>query len=455
MKIKWNLTFGLLLTALAGCTSQDMPDTPTSDNNAEVVKSEKVLAIERYIDRNHKSVTRGEEIQLLPYMVDGDTVMYVANYPGGGFEIFSNDLTLPMVLVKSNTGEYNPKSQLLKSPFDTFLEGTAINIASMNGNSVSLTPDTTWMIYSRLSTMETIGNKKHIGVGVEVSSKEYTPKGGRLNTRWTQYNPYNQFTPYFTDGSGKHALVGCGAIAVGQYLFHSHKYFGIPLSTVNAANYNTTTNTYSFSGSSSTIWDTMVMDSRDEDATKSTAIFLGWVGKELNTSYGTNQNEGSSTYEEDYPSFLKKQCNHQFDYQNFSTVNLKNVLIEGHPALSISWLYKFDYDGSRTTVGHAYLIDYYSHTSATYYDVYADSKRDYEDEEDEEDIDGYGTPLNYFRERYEDITLNYIGMVSEDWVSMNWGWQDNNDLLINAQLPTWPIVHNDFNYEVYYTRILY
>ena len=58
MKQKLMTVLGLSLTILAGCSSQDMPDSPMADNKDESKKSEKILAIARSIDLTHKLATR-------------------------------------------------------------------------------------------------------------------------------------------------------------------------------------------------------------------------------------------------------------------------------------------------------------------------------------------------------------------------------------------------------------
>ncbi|MDE5886318.1 MAG: hypothetical protein K2H46_01895 [Muribaculaceae bacterium] len=175
MKQKLMTVLGLSLTILAGCSSQDMPDSPMADNKYESKKSEKILAIERYIDRTHKLSTRGAETPLLPYVVDGDTVMFVANYPDGGFEIFSNDLALPMVLVKSKTGEYNPYGKIVKSPFDEFIVETGEVIAENQTTDNDIAPNITWSVYSnREEEGDGEGGMQYVGTAYELDNEIYS-----------------------------------------------------------------------------------------------------------------------------------------------------------------------------------------------------------------------------------------------------------------------------------------
>lgn len=421
MKKSWIITLGLLFTVLVGCTSDDMSDISMNDSNTITVKSEKQLAIERYIDRNHKSATRGSEVPLLPYVVEGDTVMYVANYPEGGFEIFSNDLALPMVLVKSKTGFYSPYGKIEKTPVDEYLYNAAKAIAILMKDSIHEEMNMTWKRFTQSHTNKGTRSECYVGQAAEINVKEYTPRGGRLTTKWIKESPYNQYTPFFRN-STEHSLVGCGGIAMGQYLFHSHKYFNVPISTVTTAIYNSDSNTYSFSGSSSSVWNTMPDKTSNLTEARPIAVFLGHIAKEMQTKFGQNSGDGSSTYSEDYPSVLYAQCGYVSNWVNFSTASLYAILSEGHPAICTARVDVYNYDGTKEFTGHAFLIDYASFTHVTYYDVYANKSGSNIDDQDDNDSDNcYGWPLAYFREKYGEISTNYIGVSTEHWISMNWG----------------------------------
>lgn len=457
MKKYFMIALGLILTVLAGCSSQDMPDTPMNDNSVKSVKSEKQLAIERYIDRNHKSVTRGEDVALLPYVVDGDTVMYVANYPGGGFDIFSNDLALPMVLVKSNTGEYNPYGKIVKAPFDEFLAEAGEVIAENQNSDNEIAPNITWSVYSdRDDEGGGEGGMNYVGTGCEVDESEYTPKGGRLATKWNQSEPYNQYTPLLIDGSGNHSLVGCGAVAVGQYLYHSNKYFKVPVSTVTTATYNSSTNTYSFSGASSTVWNSMVYSTTNAASAKQTAIFLGYVAQRVCTKFGQYSGDGSGTYSTDLRSYLNSECGTSYTWKNFSLSTLISILSSGHPVMTTSCLDQYKNNGGvNYNEGHAYLIDYASVTEVTYFDVYADENGGGTDMDEDEYQTAYGPSMDYFYKRYGQIMTSSAGRETEYWISMNWGWGGNYDnVRINAELSSWNLYRSNDKLVLYNTEVL-
>ena len=86
MKLKFALS-GMLVALLTGCSSDD--DVLSVNENlpggevCEVATSQNVKAIAKYIGRHHRTVSRSAETLLSPYIVDGDTVMYIANYGEG------------------------------------------------------------------------------------------------------------------------------------------------------------------------------------------------------------------------------------------------------------------------------------------------------------------------------------------------------------------------------------
>lgn len=88
-----------LALLLGACQSDfsDVGDNVDRPENSNVC-SRNLVAIKNYLNHVRPTATRAGAVSIMPYVVNGDTVMYVANYEEG-WEVFSNDNRLPMVLM--------------------------------------------------------------------------------------------------------------------------------------------------------------------------------------------------------------------------------------------------------------------------------------------------------------------------------------------------------------------
>lgn len=489
----WGLSISLLVS---GCANDDFDQLQPNPSAFSSTESTNVQAIKAYIASRHKG-TRSNTPELLPYIVDGDTVFYVANYPEGGFEIFTNNQTLPMVFVKSKEGHFNPYGNIIQSPFEEYFKETAKSIATLSDEVQAADATPQWSHFSVMPLSDGDGSGRgegggngdngdngggldpdpvYVGTGYEYSKSVYTPKGGRLTTKWGQSGNFNQFVPYCTDGSGVHAPVGCGAVAAGQYLFYTHKYYGTPQSMVTNATYSQSTNIYSFSGSSSTIWDQMAKDTDNSflnSASKMipTATFLGYLAKEMNTDFATcsstgkfidnlNNKTGSSTKFYANRDIINRFFNKSFDIYSFSFDKTIKTLGSGLPVYALCYG-KLHKNNNYNWGGHAFLIDYAEEINIYCYDVYSYKEErndvDIDEEEDEEfSYRDYGMPLSYYQKLYGEISTDFSYRDNEQWVSMNWGWNgDYDDVLINAKLSTWILDRSNDRYEITEMYLLY
>lgn len=429
--------------------------------------SSNLMTIKNYISKTKRSKTRSNDITLIPYIVKGDTVMFIANYPGGGFEIFSNDNRLPMVLVKSKTGYFLPNNPLENSPLGEYVANAAQSLQKI-GLDNAAEPQGMWQVYSVNGSGEDGRDPgegggtpvfREVGIAMEYDETTYTPSGGRLATKWDQGSYFNQCMPYFTDGSGQHALVGCGSVAVGQYLFHYNKYFGVPESTVTTATYNPDTNRYSFSGNSSTVWQQMADGSdpsiySDSQRMMPTSVFLSYIADKLHAIYGEKVGDGTGTYPFYYASVIENLSGRHLKEKYFDYSTVIQELTNGHPVLSHSYGYEY-INNQVYNVGHVYIIDYASTQSETYYRVsaYVTPNPDPDDSESE---DSEANDLEYYRNKYGEIYIENVGSEQSCWISMNWGWGGYYDnVRINAQLSSWILSFSQSTIDFNQNNILY
>lgn len=460
--MKKALFISFLLPLLYSCDdripAEKMPEESLVPQN-QLTANES--AITNYILQNCPRSRGGEQPQLVPYVVNGDTLMYVVNYEEG-WELFSNDTKAPMVLMKSETGSFNPKSLSLEDPLAEVFDNTAEVLSEMKNNpeSESVTNES-WAAYSN-----TIGNPDPIKdpFGKLVHFKAWTvnkveefetmPLGGRLKTKWNQGFPYNKFTKIINN---QYAKVGCGPLSSGQYLHWFHTHYGIPETTVTTAIQNADNSTFTYSGSSSEVWNSFLTEDGDTGVygINATAVYLGYMGSLCKVKYGI---EASPSYSGNIFNAINSQLGGIVSYvYNAGKDEIFEVMKNGYPILAISDG-TFTGNGEGTDACHAYIIDYYVQKKHTITDFWA-----YRFEKEGEFIFDYSV---FFDENTtkEDIEKYYKdGPVTEEvtvwreyFVKMNWGWGGyRDDVMINVEALTWTVDIETGKYQYNHPRIFY
>ena len=462
MKLKFAL-FGMLVAMLTGCSSDDdvlsVNEPLTEEGVCEVVTSQNVKAIAKYIGRHHHTVSRSAENLLSPYVVDGDTVMYIANY-GEGWEVFSNDPRVPMVLMKSDIGNFYPTALDNESPFDALFQNTAQYLSSVKNEDFAPTDtiNSEWMAYGIKPLENDWGEKDpddnndgyHWKLVWNAPHKDYhevyMPTGGRLVTKWRQGFYFNSFTPF---KGADHASLGCTAVAIGQYLYFTHYKDNRPEKTVTNAVYNKN-NSYTFSGSSSTIWNSFVeYNTYDSIAMEPTAIFLGWVAQSIGTKFG--ESSSSAGLKNVTLPFFNDQTQLGASVKEYKSYLVTDVLEKGYPVFIRA-------DAGTEYSGHAWLIDYCEsegYIEQSYY-VYIKSSGESTDEDEDMDADFFeDNTIEKIKEVYGDNVEIDVRTYSRNksFLKCNWGWggwYDNVEF--DANIPSWVVDEYIFNknHKIYY-----
>lgn len=463
MKTKLILA-GLFITMLAGCSSDDVfsaNENQPEEELCEVASSQNVMAIKKYISKHHSSASRSTENLLYPYIVDGDTVMYIANY-GEGWEIFSNDPRVPMVLMKCEDGSFYPTAFNIESPFEAFFQNTAeyLNTVKKSDFAATDTINTEWLAYG-LETLDLPGdeydsNEYHWKLVATSSEnyyhREYVPAGGRIVTKWSQEGNFALFTPFKDENKNIHAYVGCVAVAIAQYLYFTHYKDNCPENTVTEAIYDSKNNLYRFSGSSSTVWDSFATSYQSDSASMaSTAIFLGWVGHKVIIDY--KGSSGGSILNSGTLKFFNDQTRLNASISEYSKYSTKEILSKGYPVIvrAIS---------DSNNKGHAWLIDYCESEGYTYNDYYAYIKRKQSPETDDaEEIDGdfiVNPTIEGIKAIYGDVDIEIkTHIVDKSYLMCNWGWGGYCDnVKIDANILSWSVSGYVYNKEhkIYYFK---
>ena len=379
-----------------------------------------------YMGSNGLASRNANDCTISPYIYKGDTIMHVANY-SDGWELFSTDHRVPMVIMSSDTGTFNSDELENSPPFATYVQNVAEELWQVKNS--DNTEGGTFGLWNLVSIQNNEVDMQKVRVapkarGTQPGENGYwvlletTPPVTEVittnkltSTKWGQSSPWNTEIPNSIDKPFEVGPIGCGGVAAAQYLYYLHFKNGVPANTVTTAVYNASENEYTYYGNSSTIWNEMAKSSSEnEEAKKKTAIFLGYVSQSVGTDYYSDK--GESTFEDciDFIN-LKSGQNYYSAVIDYDYVN--SEIGAGRAVLGIA-------EDSNGGGGHAYIIDKkkitYTSSTSTYGWVGEDNTGEDSNEYDEE-----GNLIGY---SYYFVKENSIE--STDYF-MNWGWNGSYD----------------------------
>lgn len=418
-----------IITSLSSCS--DVEDAMSFEKSEHVLMqynydSSNLGCIKNRIGVNPMTRTAGD-VAITPYIIEEDTVLFLANYPSGGWEIFSNNRSLPMSLASSEVGTLDIPNDSVNNLMDAYIISLANNVKNV--------PETQsygdWKAYDSTISSEELqslmGNltsvsNSHNDWPIEVSHDSIVGRGGWANpvlvseirdtvvyvphflrTHWHQEFPWNNYIPLSTEGA--HMSVGCGAVAVGQYLYYTHQTYGKPISMPNTGIYNNATNRYSFYNLSPTIWNKMSIHDFDfSHSCDSTAVYLGYIAEAIHTNYGPTL---SGSYTNNTLNFLETLGFH-LSNRCFPSYNAISIFIRQHRPLILEL-------GITGSTGHLLVIDAIRKINVTKRYRYGWLGIDHDGNMTME-FDSTGNITSYKYISYEDIES------TEEQVQMNWGW---------------------------------
>lgn len=395
-------------------------------------------------DSDQTKVAGGYTIS--PYIYKGDTIMYVVNYYSGGWELLSTDYRAPLVVVSSESGLFDiNNTKFLDSAVRDYISLISEDLHRLKSSSFDgAIIDNSWKAVKlfnndvdarRIRKSPKVANSQPGIEGEWVLLERIDPviiqidSPERLTTTsWTQFSPWNSYSPCYNNSNG-HAVAGCGAVALAQYLYFLHYKNGNPASTIDCAVYDNERNEYLFSGNSTVVWDLMAKTSAD-DGEDYTAKFIGYVGASCKSKYGMNVGEGTSTSISNVERFLNS-----FGYEYYlDDIDYNYVLKQmrgGYPVMA------FASCTETSCGGHAFIIDGYENTITQSTNIYGWVGKDI-DGNDTNDYDDDGNIVGYAF-TYEDIvTVDFTKYM------MNWGYDAYSNSL-KFSMSNWDVGSHFYN----------
>lgn len=116
----------LLISFLASCSDEEFVTKEYSANNQNANTIEQ--NIHDYIRTFRKVVSRNAaDYKLSPFVCEGDTVMHIANY-GNGWDLFSNDKRMPMLVMSSDSGNFDMNDANMPPSMKSYIYSVADEI---------------------------------------------------------------------------------------------------------------------------------------------------------------------------------------------------------------------------------------------------------------------------------------------------------------------------------------
>lgn len=466
-----------LLFVFLQTTSCGNDDTESiAENEANVFDVEQLTGVQHDIAVNILSSKFGgyrkdqpntralSQFSLTPYVADGDTVMFIAQY-ADGWEIYSANKAANMVLFSSNQGKFDINDPEMPDGLRYLISSNASAIGDIP-DSIDNNIDRSWGAFAltdeelkkgEITELTADGNRRKVasqdlppGYWIVLECTELrnethvSPK--IVNTKWGQLYPWNSYIKLLynqKEQKYENAPAGCTTIALAQYMYHTHYKEGVPLTAMTVASLATNKVEYNFSSPSTNVWDSMSRTFDSENSRDAAAVFIGSVAKQLNNEYTLN---GTSHSTREIAPFLNSVYKGStFNLEDFNFAYIENSIDEGLPVIGSARTNKMETGESISQKGHTFLIDRYSKTYKTYRYVYALVRTPLKPGE----IDRW--MVDFIDQDGNVIKYAYTNVVTEDRVenlgiSMNWGESGGYyDNILYSPYSSWNLGGYSFN----------
>ncbi|MCM1254674.1 MAG: C10 family peptidase [Duncaniella sp.] len=378
------------------------------------------------------------DVRLTPYIQDGDTILYVAQY-SDGWEIYSGSRLTNMILFSSEHGVLDLNEDGFPESLKFLIDANANDIKSLPRETSPEQVHPTWgassvtdedlrnghitvKVKSRATQRRTISYSDLPPGHWEWYSTEKLDETNDIsqkltNTEWTQDAPWNEYSKKLLFNNVlTSAKAGCVPVALGQYFYYTHFKDNCPLNTVTTATSLPDNKDFVFSGEDSTIWNVMPLKSGYFGNYGAAAMLIGNIGRKLDANYGL-----ASTSVETYKiaPFLQSIYDISFPLNDFDYYYVKQSINAGYPVIAHAWSNIKNGATINGIIGHTFLVDRYKTTTRTMKYTYV-YKRDplppgTEDRWESDDVDENGNVINWA------YTNEFTNEVHEESISMNWG----------------------------------
>ena len=276
------ISLSFIMIAISCSKEVAEPNANQNNNPDRTSYSISIDDLHAYLTEQSTTVlTKGSSFDIQPITSKKDTVLYMVNYEDG-WEVFSADKRAPRVFAKAETGSISESDfkeiPALKCLYESFVE----NVKYLKNNP-EVKPSTNFVDSWDLpgvSKSESNNDER-----IRTRSESVVTQPHLLQTKWGQGYPWNIRAPYTDVTLQTHCLTGCGPVAMAQVMYYlqsigcisydpyadsyTTKYI---LGNSNSDYIRLHNNDVSFvspTGSPSSVWNSMPLDSLDTGSGKS------------------------------------------------------------------------------------------------------------------------------------------------------------------------------------------
>ena len=435
--------FALIAIVMCACSDNMMLNEPVentvlSRSNEQTTVSNDYTVTPEMVCKYLNIARKGKTIDsITPVIEDGDTLAYVAQYTGNnGWDLISGDKRVAPVLAFCETGTLNLNAT--ERPAINALNGMTQVVKEAKNDTIK------HAIWESLEVKEYNNKPQSRGSGYigkwiatdTVYNNYYDRVPHIITTKWGQKNPWNIYTPlgWFKDDAEnngvygiRHCAVGCGAVAVGQFIYHFRKNNnrGITLPTTVTFADSIVGSTPIFSNFSTSGWNGMA-NTQNGSGTAATARFLSYMGKQMNSEYGEN----TGTHPDSTMSILNQYKLAGNDTLGFDYQKTIAALDASKPILIAGDYYNYKTD-SIIGDGHIFIIDGYRKSyEETYVEYVFDPNYNVTEEEyNSEDQSLFEWPEKEEGDPYSETVTRriYWNYEYQTHIQMNWGSDGEGD----------------------------
>ena len=310
MKTKLLSVMSLIVVAMCACNNNSFVNEPIQESEVVMSRAGESSSVGEYtvtpemVCKYLNLARKGKNINSLnPIVENGDTLAYVAQYDESqGWDLISGDRRISPVLAFSDEGVLNIVDSINNPAVKAVCGMLQIIRDAKSTNNIekhSIWKALEHKVYNNTVIPRGWGQGKWIAIDTV-----YNYQAGGINhiikTQWGQDYPWNIYTPLGwikTDQENNetygiyHCAVGCGAVALGQLIYHYRKNNnrGIALPTSAYFTDSIVGSRPIFSNFSVAGWSGLA-NNKNENGTASTARFLSYLGGQLNSNYGHETN---------------------------------------------------------------------------------------------------------------------------------------------------------------------
>lgn len=376
--------------------------------------------------------------KVTPYgLEDNQTLFYIVNYDGGGWEIISADKRSPMTWAHGE-GEFQLESLNPNAKF--WLDMQAEQILELRKNE-SYTNEERLAQWGILSSKNSDKSSRDVSIyhyylGSDDTHEYIDDIGPLLYTQWGQSGfdeMYNRYCPIRTDEANKRSPAGCVAVAGAQVLYFLYREQGISLYMPNGASCSGVVGNYtqSFAPSCNTYYITKIpLHYRDTVGTNKlySRIFMAWIGHQIDMTYGNTISTAYTSSLVGLFDMYEVNCTHST--YNFTTA--RNNLIQGLPIIVSGRQPSSRSTDTNSKIGHCWVIDGYRKIKTTHNVYYYRCGHQLTDEEiNALTLDDYN---------YVQTSTTYTSEFH-----MNWGWNGTHDDYYLINVNSWNPDGNPYN----------